>query len=139
MSDNVTLNPGTGGAVVATDDVSGVHYQVVKHAVGGDGAASLVSETNRFPVGDRFAGGETLADQAGEGAALTFTFASPVDLVWVRCDGGDGRANPFGGTPTSAAGIFCEDGVPNPITVTTSSVKVYAESGTTVRVWGFRY
>lgn len=43
MADNITLNPGTGGAIVATDDVGGVQYQVVKLALGGDGAASLVS------------------------------------------------------------------------------------------------
>lgn len=37
MSDNVTLNPGTGGDVVATDDVAGTHFQRVKLDLGGDG------------------------------------------------------------------------------------------------------
>jgi len=30
MADNITLNLGSGGEVLATDDVSGVHYQLVK-------------------------------------------------------------------------------------------------------------
>lgn len=34
MADNVTMNAGTGGAVAATDDVGGVHYQYVKLADG---------------------------------------------------------------------------------------------------------
>jgi len=38
MADNVTLNPGELGAVVATDDVGGVQYQRVKLDLGGDGA-----------------------------------------------------------------------------------------------------
>lgn len=48
MADDVTL-PGT-GAVVATDDVSGVHYQRVKLDIGGDGAASAVTTSNPLPV-----------------------------------------------------------------------------------------
>jgi hypothetical protein len=38
--DNVTLNAGSGGAVVAADDVSSVFYQRVKLTPGGDGAAA---------------------------------------------------------------------------------------------------
>lgn len=41
MADNVTLNAGSGGDTIAADDVSGVKYQIVKIAPGGDGAASL--------------------------------------------------------------------------------------------------
>lgn len=40
MADNVTL-PGT-GAVVASDDVSGVQYQIIKIAIGSDGSATLL-------------------------------------------------------------------------------------------------
>jgi hypothetical protein len=36
MADNVTLNPGTGGSVIATDEVSARHYQIVKLAFGPD-------------------------------------------------------------------------------------------------------
>lgn len=90
-------------------------------------------------VSDSFAGGEVLADQAGAAGVLTFTFSAARQLVWVRSDGGVARANPFGGVPTSTSGIFCDDGVPTPITVTTSLVKVFAPTGTTVKVHGYSY
>lgn len=38
MADNTTLNAGTGGDVVATDDIAGVKYQRVKLTLGADGA-----------------------------------------------------------------------------------------------------
>lgn len=37
MSDNTTTNPGSGGDIIATDDVSGVKFQRVKLALGADG------------------------------------------------------------------------------------------------------
>jgi hypothetical protein len=42
MADNVSLNPGTGGATVATDDVSGAQFQRVKIDFGGDGLSQPV-------------------------------------------------------------------------------------------------
>lgn len=45
MSDNVELNPGTGGAIAATDDVGGVHYQKIKLDLGGDGVSTPVVGT----------------------------------------------------------------------------------------------
>lgn len=48
MADDVTL-PGD-GAVVATDDVGGRHYQIVKTAFGAADSATLVSPANPFPV-----------------------------------------------------------------------------------------
>jgi hypothetical protein len=99
----------------------------------------VLEPTGALATSDRFAGGQVLADQNGAGAALTFMFASEVQLTWVRCDGGNGRADPFGGTPTATLGIICEDGIPNPLTVSTTSVKVFANIGTSVNVWGYRY
>lgn len=44
MADNVTLDPGAGGAVAATDDVGGVHYQRVKLVDGTlDSATAIAS------------------------------------------------------------------------------------------------
>lgn len=40
MADNTTLNSGTGGDVIASDDIGGVKHQRVKLSVGADGAAS---------------------------------------------------------------------------------------------------
>ena len=50
MADNTTLNTGTGGDVIATDDIGGVKHQRVKVEYGEDGSASDVSPTNALPV-----------------------------------------------------------------------------------------
>lgn len=39
MADNTTLNAGTGGDVIASDDIGGVKYQRVKPTLGADGTA----------------------------------------------------------------------------------------------------
>ncbi len=51
MADNVTLNPGSGGSVIATDDISGLQYQRCKLIFGKDGVNDGdVSRLNAFPV-----------------------------------------------------------------------------------------
>lgn len=53
MADDVTL-PGD-GSVVATDEVDGRHYQLVKLVVGGEGEAALLSRDSPQPVVDELA------------------------------------------------------------------------------------
>ena len=48
--DNVTLNSGTGGAVVATDDDGIAHHQYVKLEFGADNTQTKVSSANPLPV-----------------------------------------------------------------------------------------
>ena len=61
MADDITLNAGLGGgAVVATDEVSSRHHQLVKIEYGTDGSATLVSDSNPRPVDD--AGGALTVD-----------------------------------------------------------------------------
>lgn len=60
MADNVTITEGT-GTDIATDDVAGIHYQIVKLAIGSDGSATLV--TSSLPVSD--AGGSLTVDDGG--------------------------------------------------------------------------
>lgn len=51
MADNTTLNTGTGGDVIASDDISGVKFQRVKLIHGADGTNDGdTSKTNPFPV-----------------------------------------------------------------------------------------
>ena len=50
MSDNVVLNPGSGGATIATDEVGGSQHQYVKVEFGADGVATPVSSENPLPV-----------------------------------------------------------------------------------------
>ena len=96
------------------------------------------------PVADDYATGEILADQTGPGV-LTFTFSFPVVALWVYAvdptdiaAGGEIRVNPFGGTPSNSIGMPVPLGAAFPLTVTTSSVRVYAEDGIRVSVTGYR-
>lgn len=50
MADNVTSNPGVGGATFATDDVGGIHYPISKLAFGVLDSVTLVSGSNGLPV-----------------------------------------------------------------------------------------
>lgn len=51
MADNVTLNPGLNGAIVASDEILGVQYQRMKLIHGADGVNNGdVSTVNPFPV-----------------------------------------------------------------------------------------
>lgn len=50
MADNLTLNAGTGGSTLATDDIAGTHYQIAKLAYGALDAATIVSTAAGLPV-----------------------------------------------------------------------------------------
>lgn len=59
MTDNVTANPGAGGATFRTDEIGGVHYPVGKIAFGADDQATSVSASNPLPVTQPGAATET--------------------------------------------------------------------------------
>lgn len=63
MADNLELNAGSGGATLATDDVSSVHFQKIKIDVGADGVSAALSNSNPIPVSD--AGGSLTVDNGG--------------------------------------------------------------------------
>src|SRR3972149_127869 len=50
MADNTTLNTGSGGDVIATDDIGGIKYQIVKEAFGPLDTATLVTTTVGLPT-----------------------------------------------------------------------------------------
>lgn len=50
MADNITLDSMSGGSVVATDDIAGIHYQIIKLAFGALDAQTIVSASNGLPV-----------------------------------------------------------------------------------------
>lgn len=50
MADNTTINPGSGGDTIATDDIGGVKYQRVKVQYGEDGTSSDCSLENPLPA-----------------------------------------------------------------------------------------
>lgn len=51
MADNIQLNPGSSGDVLAADDVGGIKFQRVKVVHGADGSALDCSSANPLPVG----------------------------------------------------------------------------------------
>jgi len=74
MSDNTVLNPGTGGDIVATDDIAGIKFQRVKVNFGADGVAVDVSGANPLPVASAPASNQW-------GQALTLTAGATATLV----------------------------------------------------------
>ena len=64
MADNVTLNAGTGGAVIATDDDTTAHHQYVKMEWGGDGTFTKVS-TGAGAVSIQDGGNSVTVDNGG--------------------------------------------------------------------------
>jgi hypothetical protein len=79
MADNVELSAGTGGAIAATDDIAGVHYQRVKVTFGADGAATDVAAAAPLPVD--IGTGATGAAKAEDAAAASGDVGVPVLTV----------------------------------------------------------
>jgi hypothetical protein len=73
LADNTVLDAGAGGDTIATDDVAGVKYQVVKLAVGADGAADLVATANPIPVIAVANSGVDIGDVTINNASLAVT------------------------------------------------------------------
>lgn len=102
MTDNTTLNAGSGGDTIATDDLAGVKYQRVKVNFGADGSATDVAAGSPLPVDT-----ELTTVDADTGAG-TDTRAS---IVLVRAESGGGvlvgSANPL---PVSVGTVTVSDG-----------------------------
>ena len=74
MADNVTADPGTGGATFATDDIGGVHYPITKIAQGALDSQTLVSTAAPFPIVSASSGLIQLSSQ------ITVTATGPVTI-----------------------------------------------------------
>lgn len=72
MSDDIRLNAGTGGKIVAADDVSGSMYQRIKLAVGLGGKAADVNFQNALPI--------TVGDGGGTDAFGRLRVSNPETL-----------------------------------------------------------
>lgn len=72
MVDNTTLDAGSGGDVIATDDIGGVKYQINKIAYGALDSATLVTTSAPLPVDIRAENASVTVDNGG-------TFAVQVD------------------------------------------------------------
>lgn len=94
MADNTTfqttLASPPSGLVIATDDVTGVHFQKVKIDVGGDGASAMLSNSNPLPVSD--AGGSLTVDGTVTATLSGSTLAGQT-AVTADYDSGGGTQN----------------------------------------------
>ena len=103
MADNTTLNTGTGGDVIASDDIGGVKFQRVKLIHGIDGVNSGdVAETNPLPVEFPF----TLMDTFGK--AIFAQYANDIDINFALSAPSDYTTvtTASGGTATTVTGMM---------------------------------
>lgn len=91
MADNTTLNIGTGGDVIATDDIGGVKHQRVKVEFGVDGVASDVSAANPLPVVITD-GVDSIAVSPGGALSVLATAQPGIDIGDVTINNGGGAA-----------------------------------------------
>lgn len=87
MADNLTTNPGVGGADIATDEIGGIHYPISKIAVGDLDAATLVSAANPLPVGGAFVQAEDAASASGDYGVVILAQRRDTDTTAVDADG----------------------------------------------------
>jgi hypothetical protein len=96
MADNTTLNSGSGGDVIRSDDIGGVKFPTSKITLGADGAdGGFVSSANPLPVSD--AGGSLTVDGPLTDAQLRAS-AVPVSGTFFQA------TQPISGTVTANAG-----------------------------------
>lgn len=77
MADNTTLNSGSGGDSIATDDISGVKYPRSKIVIGADGTNDGdVSSSNPLPVSDNAAQSSLQAIADDVNGTLTATLVA---------------------------------------------------------------
>lgn len=87
MADNLMTNPGVGGAVIATDEIAGVHYPISKIAFGDLDAATLVSAANPMPVVGAFVKAEDTPGTSGDFGVVVLAQRRDADTSAVDTDG----------------------------------------------------
>lgn len=109
MADNVTLNAGAGGAVIATDDDTTAHHQYVKMEWGGDGTFTKVSTgAGAVPIQDggnslTVDNGGTFAVQAAQSGTWTVQPGNTANTTAWKVDG-SAVTQPVSGT-VSVTGV----------------------------------
>ena len=98
MADNVTLNVGAGGKIIASDDVGGAHHQWIKLMIGADGTVNPVSATYPMPINNP---NLEIARGNVTGMSSVHKFGEAGDLDSEVADVWDGCSNITGLTKTS--------------------------------------
>ncbi len=104
MTDNIDKNA-TGVVPVASDDIGGVQYQIIKPAFGALDSATLVSATNPLPVDTELPAAATLSDTTANPTAPMVGGATMLwdGTQWVRGLSAAGGNNTPGGGVTATA------------------------------------
>ncbi len=90
MVDNTQLNLGSGGDLIASDDIGGVKHQKVKMEFGADGTATEVSSANPLPT-TLITGRTTVGRYAYGSFRMLGTAATPQNLFTVENPVGSGK------------------------------------------------
>ena len=143
MADNVILDPGSGGATIASDDISGIQHQRFKPEYGEDGSATDVSHKDPFPtiegmqspqvahatVAGLAAGGSTDLDSAQIASGATGKLIAI--LLWssVACKGQVQTV--LNAVASSDKAVFgCVAGIPSWLTLPSREFITQAENAT---------
>lgn len=106
MVDNTELNAGSGGNVIATDEIGGTHHQRVKVQHGEDGSATDVSDSSPLPVevangppgpGTYDTFGHLVTGQLNNQVDVQFFRDTPQNLVTVSTTGSGAAVSNIGG------------------------------------------
>jgi hypothetical protein len=101
MTDNTTLNAGSGGDVIASDDIAGIKHQRVKLEYGGDGSATEVQASAPLPVALRDSS-KTLVQLYATGVASGATgVETAIALIKAGCTGAAPAAGANSITPAT--------------------------------------
>jgi hypothetical protein len=111
LADNTTLDPGTGGDTIATDDVSGIKYQRVKlvngtldatDAIPGDASNGLDVDVTRsaLPTGASTAAKQPALGTAGSASADVLSVQGIASMTALKVDG-SAVTQPVSGTVTA--------------------------------------
>lgn len=98
MADNTVINPGTGGDVIATDDVAGVKFQRMKVCFGADGTAADVAASAPLPA-TQVCGAATVTSVAASTSSVALAASNAArrglivwndsaEILYVKCGTG---------------------------------------------------
>lgn len=123
MADNVTFTSGANSTppastVVATDDIGGAHYQIIKLAIGADGSATLLdigqqADAASLPVVEAVPAAFDHGSKSGIGTSAVQLTASSIAAtrgVLVKAANGNAGTLYIGNSDATAATVDATDG-----------------------------
>lgn len=154
MADNTTINTGSGGDSIATDDIGGVKYQRGKVTVGADGTnEGDVSSTFPLPTvpgtyhTGRLTRATVSASSSGDNSLVSATSSQTTKLYFllivnsgtadVNVKLRDGTTDKTGAMLLRPGGSLCLDFCGEPYVITSSNTALNLNLSAAVSVTGF--